>query len=392
MIGRYLGIAVLVVGLLMSGCDDSPLNMYHAEGIVVDRHGAPVEGITIQFKEDRTKETTDERGRWRKLRVIGELTVEPKDDTRLFYPPVSVVSVRNPAAEFVAFNLISSGAPSKILEDLYLALLTGNHTHTKRLYSNVLRESYIAGLMQGLEVPAISTPTTQSLNSLERQISRIKIEEVDTQFPGFKVVRTTGMDRDLHLLFTLEDGRWKILLPGTLFISESNHPDIARTRLNNVLQNGSKDLRDRAYEVLLFEASEWIVSSALNRHPIKNVFERQQKSRLRSVSMSEGTLELALNEDLVNVENAYRGRLTIGAPTQFKSNASKIIRQLFAFYPEADVVKIEVWVPVFVDDYGNIEEREIGTISMDRNTYRQINWDTIRTEMIVEHLNDEWWY
>ena len=135
-----------------------------------------------------------------------------------------------------------------------------------------------------------------------------------------------------------------------------------------------------------------IFADTIGRKAYDGFLTEGTRFRYRKSILRDGIIELEVNEDLVNVEKAYRGRLTLGAPAQFERNVARFIKHVFDLDESIHEVHVRVYVPVYTDDYGTVEDREVGIITMDRSTYERIRWDTIRTEMVTEHLKSQWWY
>ena len=57
-----------------------------------------------------------------------------------------------------------------------------------------------------------------------------------------------------------------------------------------------------------------------------------------------------------------------------------------------DDVIVKVDVPTYVGDVGEIEDQRVGEVRIGRSTRDETHSDTIRTEMVMEHLVGEWWY
>jgi len=115
------------------------------------------------------------------------------------------------------------------------------------------------------------------------------------------------------------------------------------------------------------------------------------KLRIRNIEKSENRILINLNEDVVGFKkNAYKEKLSAGAKRKFKEHVASFIKNLFENYTGLEKVEVRFWVPIFIDKYGNTEDKIAGAVYMDRETFEKINWEKITQSMVIELFKENW--
>lgn len=117
--------------------------------------------------------------------------------------------------------------------------------------------------------------------------------------------------------------------------------------------------------------------------------------RLRWASLEENVLTVSINADVIYMAKAYS--LT-DYMIKFDGWAKMVTKQIAAYYVrdlfklDDSILKVvfEIWIPIYVDRYGNIEEQPAGTFYMERDTYDKVVWDNITVQMIADLFEDDW--
>lgn len=123
--------------------------------------------------------------------------------------------------------------------------------------------------------------------------------------------------------------------------------------------------------------------------------ERQEEHRLRRATLKDNVLTVSINSDVIYMSKAYSltdpmFRFDGWAKKVSKEIAAHYVRELFSLEHSIYEVVFEIWIPVYVGRYGNIEMQLAGVCSMGRSTYEKIIWDNIMISMVADLLEDDW--
>lgn len=202
--------------------------------------------------------------------------------------------------------------------------------------------------------------------------------EVTEVAPGLVLTRARGrrtLGKDTQLLLVMEGGGWRVLLPGWALEEDGFFQPYGLTSVDSDgLGTGDSLVR-------------WLVERTLG------ISTNAGQKTFRGYSRSGDRADLHLNGRLTfGATNAYRERLTASARQEFAEDAARMMRELFLLNEGAEEILVHYHVPMFVDSFGNVEQKYVGYASMVRDTYEQINWNDIRLSMVQELLEVHWLY
>lgn len=120
-------------------------------------------------------------------------------------------------------------------------------------------------------------------------------------------------------------------------------------------------------------------------------FTETDKPRLRNIEIADDQLFVQLNTNIVYMDTfAYMGPLDTSARFVTKQIAAHFVKDFFDITDHIERVIFEVWAPVYIDKYGNVEECPVGRLSMDRITYNKINWEMASLNIIADLFEEQW--
>jgi hypothetical protein len=392
----FLLMTIVLLCVLSAGCKQTELP-FTGYGYIRNLDGSYVSGVSVKLGDSGIVHT-DEKGLWSSVLEGGaDVIPVPEHKDVVFYPIKSTVTRRKPRADFTMMDLSIRDTPVASHQSWMLANALGYPTGFESFYSEKINPGllgrYTASAMaKGEEVDQ------DYLEVLRRAMDRTEYTSFTFAGGKYAIVRprrySENLGIDSHAIFVEESGEWKVLLPGFLFFGEFGiDPTVSDVmKWLDRWEVTSGELREWVHQVLFTEVFDRIFADTIGRKAYDGFLTEGTRFRYRKSILRDGIIELEVNEDLVNVEKAYRGRLTLGAPAQFERNVARFIKHVFDLDESIHEVHVRVYVPVYTDDYGTVEDREVGIITMDRSTYERIRWDTIRTEMVTEHLKSQWWY
>jgi len=392
---RLLCGAIVLLCILLVGCEEVELP-YSGYGYVRNFDRSSVDGLQLILGSSSFV-TTDENGRWNAtLQGIVDITPVPDNKHVVIYPTKRTVNSNNRRADFIRVDFSKREEPFSAHQSFLLANSLGYPTGLDGIYSDKINRERLDQF-------------TSSTIAYRERVDQDYLDEIRslherTRYSGFKigsdyaVVRprtySDSLDIKTHAIMIKERNEWRVLIPGFLFIGEFELEKTVADVMEwlDRWESADGELREWVEHLLFAEFFDRIFANTIGTKTSDGWLLEGQRFRFREALWNDEVFELNVNEDLVSVEKAYRGKLTIGAPAQFKKNAARYIWRIFELSDNVKEVVIKVFVPTYIDDFGNTLERLVGYIKMDRSTYEKINWDTIRTEMITEHFVSEWWY
>ena len=120
-------------------------------------------------------------------------------------------------------------------------------------------------------------------------------------------------------------------------------------------------------------------------------FEQTERPRVRSAELNGTEVHIQFNTNLVgHGQKAYTLPVEAAARQVTKQAMAYVIKELFELSPAIDKVLVEVWAPVYIDKYGNVEEHHVGSLSMARSTYRKVNWEMASIDIIAGLFAETW--
>lgn len=384
----------------LAGCDDPLLSPFTGWGYIRDWDRQPTSVNTLVFSGDSGIAQIDgETGQWSRSGLTGvvEITPVPENDFQVIFPSDQVVNSENRRADFTVIDL-SDKSTAITAHRNFVTSLTIGYPHplgTYSFFSEKVNKDYAT--------PFLSSASTVKLDheriSLARSASNLtSYQAVSFGNGAYTIVRPrrsgTFLGLDAHAVLMNEDGAWNILIPGMFFLGEHSIAITVRNSvewLSNWIDVG-ENLEGWVQDILFIEYIDRVFRKTVGEKADEGFLVEKTRYRYRSHEWDGKALTIEVNEDLVNVENAYRGRLTLGSTNTFIRNAARHIKNFFLLDENVAEVNLRIFVPVYTDDYGTIANKEVGKIRMTREVYEKIQWDTIRTEMVVEHLQSDWWY
>lgn len=269
-------------------------------------------------------------------------------------------------------------ASAELLSQIFgLSLWFNQVREMTPLWSRHVYEPALDALLSGLEDSAIALANRNSSIPPDT-IYKVEYELIEIT-PTVVISRprlgSTVFGKDAHLMLVREQDSWSVLLPGFAF-GDQGAPEPIAYHFADIRSVFSLD-----------ELIELAVNQRLGR--------TTNTGRLRYIKSryDDGVLEIHLNGDLsYGVNTAYRERLTLTARNDFAYQAASVLRDTFLAAPKAQTVTVVFHAPVFVDQFGSVEHLPVGVLSMSREVYEQIVWETITPSMVVELLEIHWFY
>ncbi|HHY08785.1 MAG TPA: hypothetical protein GX530_09805 [Corynebacteriales bacterium] len=120
-------------------------------------------------------------------------------------------------------------------------------------------------------------------------------------------------------------------------------------------------------------------------------FTETDKPRLRNIEIVDNQLIVQLNTNIVYMDIlAYSGPLDSSARLVTKQIAAHFVRDFFNLTDNVERVIFEIWAPIYIDKYGNVDDFCLGKLAMDRQTYNKVNWDMASIDIIANLLESAW--
>lgn len=120
-------------------------------------------------------------------------------------------------------------------------------------------------------------------------------------------------------------------------------------------------------------------------------FTETDKPRLRNIEIADDQLFVQLNTNIVYMDTfAYMGPLDTSARFVTKQIAAHFVKDFFDITDHIERVIFEVWAPVYIDKYGNVDDVYLGQLEMDKQTYNKVNWDMANIDIITNLLEEVW--
>lgn len=386
---------LLFVVVLLVGCEE-PNQSYMGYGFIKDFNGSPVSDLEIVLSNDGGIVRSDTVGQW-SAKLDEDTIVKPVPPPHTFiYPGSGIVNHGNERLDFVLIDTSKKDDPISGYNSFMLANALGYPNGIYGFYSEKINSGLLEEYMSFAD--KIKNSITQSkIDEIKQAYRNTKLSEVSVG-ENYTIVRPkinlSYLGLDTHMIMTKENNEWVVLIPGMFFLGQH---DLDATINDASLwlsewDDAGEGLEAWVSSMLFAEVFDRIFENTVGKKANEGLFVGKTRFRFIDCTYEDGVLNLTVNEDLVNVEKAYRGKLTLVAPIQFKRNVARFIQQVFELGEGIKAVNVNVHVPTYIDDYGTIEDKEVGKISIERSKYERINWETIRTEMVMELLDSDWWY
>lgn len=116
-----------------------------------------------------------------------------------------------------------------------------------------------------------------------------------------------------------------------------------------------------------------------------------EKPRLKETRLDDDILVVSLNSNVIDSDaKAYSLPLSPKIRMSAKESVATFIKDLFEIAPEINEVRVEIWLPIYIDEFGNVDDVLAGELSMDKQTYTKINWKMASLQIVANLLQENW--